>query len=104
MGKRVLIMPSKAWMAWRNECRLYVATKLALHLALAKPVNCAAIFYRDALHGDMAGYIAGLADVLEELGIVLNDKHITQFDGCRLSKDAENPRTVVTLTVLAEAA
>lgn len=102
MGTRNVVMPSKAWITWRNDLRRYAATKPALTLAIARPTNCAVVFYRDAERGDMAGYIAGVADVLEELGIVVNDKHLTQFDGCRLAKDPENPRVLVTLTVLSD--
>lgn len=101
-GKHVKVVPSKAWIAWRDECRAYVATKPALHLHLERSLNCAAVFYRDANRGDMAGYIAGVADVLEEIGIVTNDKHLVQFDGCRLMVDHDRPRTRVTLTVLAQ--
>jgi len=100
MGTRNVIMPSKAWMAWKKGCLAYVATKPELGLYLERPVNCRALIYRDANHGDSSGYISGLADVLEEINVVLNDKHITQWDGTRLLKDADNPRVEVTLTVL----
>lgn len=100
MGKINKIVPSKAWIDWRNQCRAYVATKPELHLFLSRPVNCRALFYRDADRGDSSGFISGLADVLEEIQIVLNDRYITQWDGTRMLKDASNPRTEIILTVL----
>mgnify|MGYP001023398187 CR=1 FL=1 len=69
-------------------------------LELAQPLNCAAIFYRDALRGDAVGYYQGLADALEAAGIVANDKWIVQWDGSRLRKDAKRSRIEVTLTAI----
>ena len=70
------------------------------HTALAQPLNCAAIFYRDADRGDAVGYYQGLADALEAAGVVADDKWIKQWDGSRLAKDASRPRIEVTLTAL----
>ncbi len=67
---------------------------------LAQPLNCAAIFYRDANRGDAVGYYQGLADALESAGVLSNDKWIMQWDGSRLAKDAKRPRIEVTLTAL----
>ena len=69
-------------------------------LGLAQPLNCAAIFYRDALRGDAVGYYQGLADALEAAGVVADDKWITQWDGSRLEKDAKRSRIEVTLTAI----
>ena len=65
---------------------------------IARPVNCAALFYRDALRGDAVGFYQGLADVLEKAGIVENDKFIVSWDGSRLRKDAARPRVELVLT------
>ncbi len=69
-------------------------------LRLSQPLNCAAIFYRDALRGDAVGYYQGLADALESAGVLSDDKWITQWDGSRLRKDAKRSRIEVTLTAL----
>lgn len=69
-------------------------------LCLAQPLNCAAIFYRDANRGDAVGYYQWLADALESAGVLSNDKWIVQWDGSRLAKDAKRPRIEVTLTAL----
>jgi len=67
---------------------------------LAQPLNCAAIFHRDANRGDAVGYYQGLADALEKAGIVADDKWIVQWDGSRLAKDAKRSRIEVTLTAI----
>lgn len=67
---------------------------------LAQPLNCCAIFYRDADRGDAVGYYQGLADCLEAAGVVSDDKWIAQWDGSRLTKDANRPRIEVVLTAL----
>jgi hypothetical protein len=65
---------------------------------IAEPVNCAALFYRDADRGDAVGFYQGLADLLEKGGVVSNDKWIVTWDGARLCKDASRPRVELTLT------
>lgn len=62
------------------------------------PVNCAALFYRDANRGDAVGYYQGLADLLEAAGVVKNDKWIVSWDGSRLFKDAARPRVELMLS------
>jgi hypothetical protein len=72
----------------------------AERLFLAHPLNCCAIFYRDADRGDAVGYYQGLADALEAAGVVADDKWIKQWDGSRLAKDADWPRIDVVLTAI----
>lgn len=67
---------------------------------LSQPLNCAAIFYRDANRGDAVGYYQALADALESAGVLSDDKWITQWDGSRLAKDADRSRIEVTLTAI----
>lgn len=102
MGTRNKIVPSAQWLAWRDACHTFVVRHQQLWLRITRPVNCAALFYRDANRGDSHGYYNGLADVLQEAQIVVDDVMITQWDGSRLLRDTSNPRTVVTLTVLGE--
>ena len=99
-GRRHIILPSEAWKEW---CAA-VAPQLEVWALrnrlqpIASPVNCAAIFYRDADRGDAVGFYQGLADVLEKSGIVENDKFIVSWDGSRLRKDAARPRVEVVMT------
>lgn len=97
-------LPSEAWMSWRNQ----VAPKLTSQLirgrigSIAQPVNCAALFYRDANRGDTCGFYQGLADLLEEAGVLVDDKFITQWDGARLLKDSTRPRVELVLTPIGD--
>ena len=109
---RTVPLPSKVYRKMADQIRIWALTSSALDplrmagpwgyatLFLAQPLNCTAIFYRDALRGDAVGYYQGLADALEAAGIVADDKWITQWDGARLSKDADRSRIEVTLTAI----
>ena len=102
---RTVPLPSEAYKKMARDVSAWAQEKVvkgrwACWLDLQQPLNCAAIFYRDANRGDAVGYYQGLADALEAAGIVADDKWITQWDGSRLRKDANRPRIEVTLTAL----
>jgi len=101
---RTVPLPSDAYREMERQIAAWCFTQLGwiarLSYTLAQPLNCAAIFYRDANRGDAVGYYQALADALEAAGIVSDDKWITQWDGSRLAKDATRPRIEVTLTAL----
>ncbi len=102
---RTVPLPSGAYKKMARDVLVWAQEKVikgrwAWWLDLQQPLNCAAIFYRDANRGDAVGYYQALADALEAAGIVSNDKWITQWDGSRLAKDADRPRIEVTLTAL----
>ena len=115
-GARKFHVPSDAYremegqiVMWAHDIPGYVehwnvrvgcAVWCACELFLAQPLNCCAIFYRDADRGDAVGYYQGLADALEAAGVVADDKWIKQWDGARLEKDAGRPRIEVTLTAI----
>jgi Holliday junction resolvase RusA-like endonuclease len=96
-GGRLKVVPSKAWMAWRDKVLASGDVKPWMRLR-DQPYNCAAIFYRDADRGDATGYMQSLADVLEEAGVVSNDRLLVSWDGTRLRVDRKNPRVEITLT------
>jgi Holliday junction resolvase RusA-like endonuclease len=104
-------LPSEAYktmeaqiVAWANDIPGNVLVGCVVWCAcefeLAQPLNCSAIFYRDADRGDAVGYYQGLADALEAAGVVADDKWIKQWDGSRLAKDAKLSRIEVTLTAI----
>lgn len=99
-----IVLPSAAYTKWRArvlpQLRI-IAGKLRDRghvLPLEHAVNCAAIFYREARIGDAVGYYQALADLLEDGGILRNDRLIVSWDGSRLDKDDDEPRVEVTLT------
>lgn len=99
-GRKPSMLPSKQWRAWSDAVspRIRSALATAGMAPISYPVNCRAIFYRDANRGDAVGYYQGLADVLEKAGVVTNDVCITTWDGSRLRNDAANPRVEIELT------
>ena len=98
---RPLIFPSPAWRKWLSAVKKNHG-KTSLVTLPDVPYNCAALFYRDRLAGDAVGYYQGLADLLEEWGLLSNDKLITQWDGSRMLIDREFPRVELTLTPVSE--
>ena len=99
-GNRHIILPSEAWQRWCDAVapKMREALAEAGHVPIDFPVNCKALFYRDALRGDACGFYQGLADLLEHGGVVANDKWITRWDGSRLCKDSSRPRIELELT------
>lgn len=93
--QQVVTLPSLQWERWRDAVQDAIPDPPA---RIAAPVNCAAVFYRDARRGDAVGFYQGLADVLEAIGVVVNDRYIVAWDGSRLDCDPANPRVEVTLT------
>lgn len=93
------IQPSPQYRKWEAGCKraaIYDRTAPAI----TYEVNCSALIYRDRNSGDAVGYYQAIADCLEHLGIVQNDRLIVSWDGTRLDKDAINPRVEVTLTAI----
>lgn len=120
-GGKHRVLPSESWEMWCNAAVPVLAVMLGPMRAgvertrvkvegreitmdgtykgpIAHPVNCRAIFFRDALRGDAVGYYQGLADLLQKARVVEDDKWIVSWDGSRLAKDAERPRVEVVLS------
>lgn len=97
-GNRTIIRPAEPWLQWRDSLLAEKHESRWPEPKLAVSLNCTAFFYRDRNAGDAVGYYQGLADVLEELGVVVNDRLIEQWDGSRLRIDRTNPRVELTLT------
>jgi hypothetical protein len=98
-GLRTVVMPSEAWEVWCKTLAPLIRSALPLRWQpIAYPVNCAALFYRDALRGDSHGFYQGLADVLQHAGLVADDKWIVSWDGSRLLKDTSRPRVELVIT------
>ncbi len=90
-------MPSAAWQKWAKTASIEGWDPVPAMWTIAHPINCQAIFYRDATRGDAVGYYQGLADLLEQRGVVADDRWIVSWDGSRLDKDKDNPRVEVEL-------
>lgn len=104
--KRTFNVPSEQYETWARIARMslpLIQQQMAdagVELPIAADLNCRAMIYRDADAGDAVGYYQGLADWLEDVGIVVDDVQIRQWDGSRLAKDGALPRIEVTLDEL----
>lgn len=101
-GRRHVVLPSKPWRRWARDADIIFPDPRAHEAWYANgpilcTVNCRALFYRDRATGDAVGFYQGLADLLEERGVLRNDKQIVSWDGSRLFKDAARPRVEVAL-------
>lgn len=99
-GAHPKVMPSEAWTAWKDAAVPGLRATLAAAGvgSITWPVNCQALFFRDADRGDSQGLYQGLADVLQEGGVLADDKWIKSWDGSRLLLDRQDPHTLVVLS------
>ena len=99
-GYRGMMLPSPQYKEYEKACLDYIREELPklTTLQLEREVNVAALFYRDRASGDTNGYYQALADMMEKAGILANDVWIKSWEGSYLLKDANHPRTVVTIT------
>ena len=104
--KRTFNVPSEAYETWARIARKslpLIKQQIAdagVGLPISCDLNCQAVIYRLADAGDAVGFYQGLADWLQDVGIVVDDVQIRQWDGSRLTKDAKLPRIEITLDEL----
>ena len=104
-GKRKYHVPSDAYTRFEADVQKHILEmdpwhRRAVQARIDYPVNCCALFYRDADRGDLVGYQQAIADALEKVGVLADDKWIQGWDGSRLRLDHASPRVVVRLTRL----
>ncbi len=97
-GDQLLQVPSDAYMAWNTHA--IVQLKNQKRGVIRDNLNCRAMFFRHALVGDAVGFYQGLADTLQDAGVIEDDAQIVAWDGTRLKKDSVNPRVELTLDLL----
>jgi Holliday junction resolvase RusA-like endonuclease len=96
-------MPSHAYLEWDRSAQWMLAlVRRELGQPIGEPINCAALFYREAAIGDAVGYYQALADTLQKARIVVDDRLIVSWDGSRMRKDSKQPRVEVTLSLATE--
>lgn len=105
-GERLIHIPSAAYQVWEASATIRRPTlpEGERWPIPAVPLNLCAIIYRDALTGDLAGYVQGLCDFLQTRRIIANDKWIVALDGTRLGKDSKKPRVELILSRMDEIA
>ncbi len=97
-GKRPAILPSAQYKLWEAKAVPQLRLCWSPRLPLEKPVNVAAVIYRQRAAGDLVNFLQAIADVLEVAGVVKNDRWIVSWNGSRLDKDAKYPRVELVIT------
>jgi hypothetical protein len=107
--KHAKLVPSEAYREWERAASSSMQREgLAVKMpdgriiwragAIHWPVNCRALVYREKNIGDTNGFYQAVADFLELVGVLENDRFIAAWDGSRLLKDPVCPRVEVELT------
>lgn len=96
-GRR-FVLPAKQYERWAG----FAIGQLKRQYSgppIETPVNMRAIVYRERAVGDLLNYLAAISDVLEDAGVVVDDKWIVSVDGSRMAKDAKAPRVEIEIEV-----
>lgn len=91
-------LPSKAFRAYAKLALPQLTSAWSSRAEITTPVCCTALWYRDRDQGDPVGFYQGLADLLQDAGVLKDDKLVRHWDGSRLLIDRATPRVVLTLT------
>lgn len=98
--KRTVQVPSAAHERWYAAALPRTRIEWNRHAwpRLVGPVRVTAVFYRDRATGDLVGYMQALGDLLQNAGVIADDKLIASWGETRLDKDPKNPRVEVTIS------
>lgn len=97
---RPFVAPSQQWVAYEKDALSLVnqfISQFSDYFPINYKVEIEALFYRKADVGDITNYEQGLGDLLQNAGILADDKLIDSWDGSRKLKDAAVPRVEVTI-------
>lgn len=102
---RPLVIQSSAYLGWASiaipQLRAQWARSYAASGPIGYPVNLRAIVYRArAGRADLLNFLASVSDVLEEAGVLVDDKLVAGLDGSRLLVDRARPRVEIELAPL----
>lgn len=94
------IKKSPGYIRFRNAV-LAAVQPFAAELRLPLPAidyNCAAHFHRERDDADTDNLISGLADALQDAGVIADDFHLRTWNGTDRFLDVARPRVELTLT------
>ena len=97
---RVRVQPSKRWRQWAKHAPIMTPGIDPSEFPIAVDLHIKAVVYRQRAVGDWLGFMQGLADLLQDRNVVVNDRQFICWDESRLDKDRDNPRVEVTLREL----
>jgi Holliday junction resolvase RusA-like endonuclease len=92
-GRIKKVLPSLAYEEWEARARKH-AWQQAIVPPLVCPVEVTALIYTKGVLPDLSGALESVGDCLEGI-LWANDAVIVSWDGSRVFRDLENPRTEV---------
>jgi len=97
-GRYKIVLPSKAYVQWEKDARLYAKMQARLVEPLKGRVSVCMIAYYKGQRPDLSGALESVGDALE--GVIWEDDHqIESWDGSRLIHDKKYPRTEVEIRI-----
>lgn len=96
-GRRLVILPSKAYQNYEKECKKHMPKVETI----GKAVNVKALYYmKTRRRVDLTNLNEALHDVLVKYGVLEDDNNliVASTDGSKVLYDKENPRTEVEIT------
>jgi Holliday junction resolvase RusA-like endonuclease len=97
---RVIPIQGDAYAKWRSIALPQLRIVWGRRKPIESPVHISAVFYRDR-RCDLVNLIQSIGDLLQEAGIVKNDRLIASWDGSRIvTNKLERERAEIMLAVV----
>ena len=96
--RRAIILPSQAYQKWEKIAAPAAKIQYPHSEPIISPVCVRAIAYIRGIEPDLSGMTESVGDCLEKAEIIKNDRQIKSWDGSRVYRDKDNPRTIVEIT------
>jgi Holliday junction resolvase RusA-like endonuclease len=98
---RIILQPSKAYQEWEKAARAAFLAEFGRIDLIPKdtPIHVKAVAYIKGVAPDLSGMCESVGDCLEGF-VWIDDRQIVSWDGSRVFRDKENPRTEIEVTVL----
>lgn len=95
------LFPSPQYQEWHRKAVAEMLPKvqeLKPYLPITCAVHCWVQIYRERDTGDKIGYLQGVYDWLQDMGILSDDRQVLSDDGSRMHTDVESPRVELVIS------
>lgn len=102
VGKRRIPIPSDQYKRWALFASIFIAKAKTNKTPIDHPVNLKCVFYlKNHQHeADLSNMYQGIEDILEDCGVLKDDKLIHSHDGSRKIFDPNEPERIeITVTL-----